>query len=284
MTGLSIRALGPDDVDFGLRLSSSVNWNQLRADWLRVLALEPHGSFVAVLDGVDVGTCASVRFGAVAWIGLMLVDPAARGQGVGKALMQHTLRWLDERGVQSVRLDATPLGQPLYEKLDFAVDFQLDRWAGVPRGTMPADVACIEQLTTADRVEVERLDRLATDTDRRAFLAHLHAELPEAAHVVRRAGRLTGCMLARNGRSARQLGPCTALDDSGATLLTAALAEQAALQQSVYVDIPRTHVAARQIAERFGLQPQRVLTRMTRGPKVAERSELIWASSGPEKG
>ncbi len=284
MARLSIRALGPDDVDFGLRLSTQAGWNQLRADWLRVLALEPHGSFVGVLDGVDVGTCASVRFGSIAWIGLMLVDPVARGQGVGKALMQHALAWLDAHDVSSVRLDATPLGQPLYEKLGFTVDYELDRWAGVPQVTTPTHIPCIETLSTADGVEVERLDRWATNNGRQAFLAQLHNELPGATRVVRREGRVAGFILAREGRSARQIGPCVALDDTGATLLTAALAEQAAKQQSVYVDIPRDHVAAWQIVERFGLQPQRVLTRMTRGPKVAERPELIWASSGPEKG
>jgi hypothetical protein len=34
----------------------------------------------------------------------------------------------------------------------------------------------------------------------------------------------------------------------------------------------------------MGLQPQRQLVRMTRGERLTEQVEKIWASSGPEKG
>ena len=33
--------------------------------------------------------------------------------------MGHLLAWLEQHGVQQVLLDASQMGQPLYEKLDF---------------------------------------------------------------------------------------------------------------------------------------------------------------------
>ena len=54
--------------------------------------------------------------------------------------------------------------------------------------------------------------------------------------------------------------------------------------QSVYVDIPLRQQPACELAQVAGLQRQRSLLRMTRGPLLVERPELLWASFGPEKG
>src|SRR5262245_16769871 len=100
------------DVPLGMRLKEQAGWNQVEKDWLRFLDLEPGGCFVAELDGTAVGTVATCVFGPVAWVAMVLVNAAYRGRGAGKALMGHALKYLDGRGVASVRLDATSLGQP----------------------------------------------------------------------------------------------------------------------------------------------------------------------------
>src|SRR5205823_2979194 len=86
--------------------------------------------FVAELGGAAVGTTACFLFGRVAWVAMVLVDEAARGRGVGTALMRHALAFADDRGIRSVRLDATPLGRPIYEKLGFVAEYPLTRYAG----------------------------------------------------------------------------------------------------------------------------------------------------------
>src|SRR6202034_3510140 len=92
---------------------------------------EPDGCFLAIDDGQPVGTACGCVFGEVAWINMVLVDEAQRGNGFGTALMRYVVEHLDERGVASIRLDATPLGRPVYEKLGFVGAFQLTRFAGV---------------------------------------------------------------------------------------------------------------------------------------------------------
>ncbi len=126
----SIREMTADDIPLGMRLKTQAGWNQLPTDWRRFIELEPTGCFVAQLDGQDVGTVTTCVFDDIAWLAMMLVDDNFRGQGIGKALMNHALAYLDGRGVMSVRLDATPLGQPLYEKLGFVAQFQMVRFAG----------------------------------------------------------------------------------------------------------------------------------------------------------
>src|SRR5437660_10527540 len=97
----------PADIPLGLRLKAQAAWNQLEADWLRFLDLQPDGAFVAECDGTPAGTVATCVFGPVAWVAMVLVDTALRGRGLGRALMERALHFLDGAGVQTGRLDAT---------------------------------------------------------------------------------------------------------------------------------------------------------------------------------
>src|SRR4051794_19050706 len=119
---IRIRPMTPDDLAFGLRLSQPAGWNQTPGDWARMLDLGQGGCFVAEVEGVHAGTTGTCRFGPLAWVAMVLVEPALRGRGVGTALMRHALDWLDQQGVQTIRLDATPLGEPVYRKLGFVAE------------------------------------------------------------------------------------------------------------------------------------------------------------------
>lgn len=289
MTSITVRPLTQDDIALGMRLKAAANWNQTEDDWRRVIRIDPQGAFVGQCNGVDVGTVTAVAFGPVAWIGLMLVDPAARGQGVGKALMQHALATLEARGVSTIRLDATPAGQPLYEKLGFTADFALTRWSGTARKSppprLPPDISTVS--TTADQPVVceaiAQFDRHITATDRHPIIQALLDEQPRLRSVLWRDSQCVGYLLSRNGANAVQIGPCGAIDESvGAYLLRNAL--HALADTPVFVDVPDTNTIAREILAASGLTPQRPLLRMTRGARINERPEAIWAAFGPEKG
>src|SRR5713101_2627331 len=128
-----------DDVPLRMELKRHAGWNQTESDWQRLLALEPDGCFVAELDGTPSATLATCVFDAVSWIAMVLVQPQARGHGLAKALLAHALDYLERRGVRTIRLDATPMGQPLYSRFGFAVQYSLYRHQGVlpPAGDEP---------------------------------------------------------------------------------------------------------------------------------------------------
>ena len=76
-----------------------------------------------------VGTAATISYnGGFAWIGMVLVDPEWRGKGIGTRLLEKAIEYLDGCGVPTMKLDATPQGQPLYEKLGFVCEFEIERW------------------------------------------------------------------------------------------------------------------------------------------------------------
>src|SRR5947209_4090213 len=129
--------MSESDLALGLQLSGRAGWNQVAADWRRLLELQPDGCFVAEWQGRPAGTAMTSVFGPVAWVAMVLVEESLRGRGIGKALMHRALEFLDTHGVRTVRLDATPLGRPLYERLGFVPQFTLARY----EGTLPAGAA-----------------------------------------------------------------------------------------------------------------------------------------------
>ena len=62
---------------------------------------------------------------------MMLVDESFRSHGIGRSLMEHALDHLDSHGVETIRLDASPQGRPLYESLNFVAEATLARYLGV---------------------------------------------------------------------------------------------------------------------------------------------------------
>ncbi len=278
---LCIRGMTVADIPVGMRLKNQAGWNQLEADWRRMLDLQPDGGFVAELDRAAVGTVMTCRFGPVAWVAMMLVEERYRGRGIGRALMVHALEDLDSRGVQSVRLDATPLGRPLYESLGFVVETVYTRYQGIVSPTERAPgITSVHFHDVLERVRV--FDRDVTGTDRGRLLHRLAEEYPRSLQVVANEGGVTGFLLSRPGAHARQIGPCIAHGDAGPLLF--AEAHQRYAGESVFIDIPDGNAPAAAAATAMGLTPGRLLTRMGHGPRVVEDLTRLWASAGPEKG
>ena len=280
---IAVRAMTVADVPLGLRLSGQAGWNQLEADWRRFLDLQPDGGFVAEWDGSPAGTTMTVRFGSVAWVAMVLVEESLRGRGVGGALMRHALEFLDRQAVRTVRLDATPLGRPLYEKLGFVAEYQLLRYAGTLSSVLrpPSSGARLLPATAAHLDAIVRLDRAVTGADRGPVLRRLFAEQPDLWRVAEGAGEVLGFLASRPGARAWQIGPCVAGPGAGPALLADAWRRHAG--QRVFIDVPAGHAAAA-AAEARGLSAQRSLLQMVRGPAVGEDVSRLWASSGPEKG
>jgi ribosomal protein S18 acetylase RimI-like enzyme len=276
-----IRPMTVADVPLGMRLKAQAGWNQTEADWQRFLYLQPNGCFVAELDGVAVGTTTTCGFGRVWWIAMVLVDEAVRGRGVGTALMRHALAFLDEQGATSVRLDATPLGQPLYESLGFVPEHLLARY----EGTLPqADgLPCDAEPVRKDELgEVIQLDIGTLVADRSKFLIRLYEEAPESFRLVRAHGLVAGFLASRPGANALQIGPCLGTFRAGELLLVDFFRRHAG--QRVFIDVPTENQRAVAFVEGMGLTVQRHLLRMCRGLLVREPIQALWASSGPELG
>jgi len=280
MKTVRIRTMTTDDLALGLRLSRQAGWNQTEADWLRLMYFEPEGCFVAELDGAAVGTTTTCVLGHVAWIAMVLVDENHRRRGVGTHLLRHALDHLDSRQVPTIRLDATELGRPVYEKLGFIPEYDLARYQGIaPSSPAPLTVA---ETTSNAYPDIIEFDKVTTGTNREKMLIRLFEEFPQGLRTFRPQGKIEGYVTMRPGANAVQIGPCVAATNAGPALLCDALDRCAG--KYVFVDIPLDNTGAVSVAESSGLEIQRCFTRMCRGKKVTDTIEALWASSSPEKG
>lgn len=276
----TFRPMTAADIPFGMRLKTEAGWNQTEADWRRFLALSQGGTLVAERGGAAVGTVATFLFGTIGWIAMLQVDKRWRHQGIGTSLLERAVALLKDRGASTIRLDATPLGRPIYADYGFQAEYDLWRFEGTPRG-----VAAEEMATDPGRDldRVCRLDREVTGTDRRALLEALAGEQSAWTPIAAERGDLAGYLFARPGSRAVQIGPAAARDAAtGERLLNAAANRHSAA--TVFIDIPEPNAAATRWAVGQGLVRQRVLTRMRLGQPVNDQVEMLWASSGPEKG
>lgn len=296
---IRIRPMTAADLPLGLRLSDAAGWNQLAADWKRFLALQPDGCFVAELDGTAVGTTTTCIFGSVAWIAMVLVAEAVRGRGVGTELTQHVLRFLDERKVATVRLDARPMAQSIYERLGFVEQYRIAHYEGTFPSTYSDVRDQMSEITdqearnhtltsdlrtlTSDLWEaLLAFDFRITRTERRRLLALLFAEHSQNVRVLWDGPDVQGYLTARPGKKTLRLGPCIATADAGPLLLADAGNRYGG--QLVSIDVPLPNEAAIQWVESHGLTERHTLSRMCRGVPVVEQVGSLWASSGPEKG
>ncbi len=287
---MTIRRMTIDDLPLGLGLSRQAGWNQTESDWRRFMSMEPEGCFVAEFNGSPAGTTTTCVFGhQVAWIAMVLVDKNVRGRGIGTTLLKHALDYLSARKIETVRLDATPAGRPIYEKLGFVAEYELARYEGMPIIDRPSSLAPRPSPLVPDIIA---FDRRMTGTDRAKMLGRLFEEFPEHIRIVRQSNQLEGFITMRPGANAVQAGPCIATAPASSCRKTEAGAGPSLLSDAlnrcvgkpVFVDIPLDNVQAVKIAESSGLRVQRCFTRMCLGERINDNVQAIWASSGPEKG
>src|ERR1043165_5276286 len=173
-SALEIRLLFESDIPAAMELKEAAGWNQTEADWRRLLSLEPNGCFGAVKDGRLVGTTTTTIYGELAWIGMGLVEPQQRRQVIAAKLMNAAVEYLEGK-VETIKLDATALGQPVYEKFGFEVESEVERWAGTASSTARESHRPVVMDDAAVR-DLLNLDRLAFTADRSQLIEKLIAD------------------------------------------------------------------------------------------------------------
>ncbi len=284
---LTARSMTTADIAFGMHLVAVAGWNQTERDWHTFLELRPHGCFVARLDGIDAGTVTTVEHGNEnGWIGMVLVDPPRRRQGVGRLLVETAVDSLGE--CAAIWLDATPAGRKVYEPMGFVAVCELARYARdtVPTGSTSTTAGDdLRAMREDDLDAVCALDRCAFDADRSAVLRTRLDRAPRFARVVETRDGIVGYSLGRDGRRGEHVGPIVAPDATSALqLLDAAL--EAARPRPIIVDAFADDAWNAALRVR-GFRVERPFIRMVRGARTTDSSRHTsaqWASGGPEMG
>lgn len=289
MTGdVIFRDMTDADTEAGLRLCRAAGWNQLDRDWKTLL--EPPSVFrVASREGRVIGSAGAVVYGTeLAWVCMVLVDPADRGHGLGAALVEQVIERLGH--VAAVGLDATPSGRPVYARLGFVDTSGLARLECAPsprRQALAAQPAPqrgrVRLLAERDLPGVLAWDREVFGADRSRVLRSARTASPELAWVIEDEDTVCGYCFGRPGYRAAQIGPVVALEwESARALVSSCLAS--APDRRCILDAPAL-AAWRSELQQLGFTEQRPFTRMYRRADAAPgRMERLFAIAGPEFG
>jgi GNAT superfamily N-acetyltransferase len=268
-----IRLLTERDIAAALELSTEAGWNQTADDWRMLLRLEPQGCFCIDADGRVASTATLICYGRrLAWIGMVLTGVAYRRRGFARRLLRHVIERADRLGVQSLKLDATNQGQPLYQSLGFRAEQAVERWSRAAVYKAAGEGEGQGKLQGSPAVLWFGGDLEAYGADRSRLLRLL-------GERSRRYSAAGGFCLWRPGLRARYVGPCIASDAESAC----GLIERCAAEES-YWDLLVENRAAVEIATRLGFTRQRSLIRMVRGSDLRGRPEWIYGVAGFELG
>lgn len=286
-------AMTSEDVPAGLALCRLARWNQTERDWELFLRLSPNDCRVAVKGDQVVGTVTTVNYQNLfsqtlfSWIGMVLVDPAQRRQGIGTQLLNEAIQLLS--GCPLVGLDATPAGREVYLKLGFVDECRLSRMETVVAGSFVGVENNLEnnparRINSADWPQVFELDRQVFSANRQTVLEWVVAGAPELAWVVLRDGNIAGFVLGRRGFDFAHIGPVVAESAEVAKQLVSAAMEELR-GRPVIIDAAHHNAEWLKWLEAVGFKEQRPFTRMLRGggqrPGLAEKQ---FAILGPEFG
>jgi GNAT superfamily N-acetyltransferase len=221
------------------------------------LAAQPDGWFVIEQDDAPVAVAGCLAYGPFCWLGLVATHPDVRGRGLAKRISQHLVDWSAARGCDTVVLDASALGRPVYERLGFVTTGWTVELAPDP-ARAPATGPLAARGTPADVAEIAALDTAVFGGDRSELLCTFAGGYADACFVTRdRDGRIDGYLFARE----RLIGPGSAPDaDAAAALVRAALALPG--ERRLLVPAESAHLAT---LESLGLVEQRRLAHMRRG-------------------
>ena len=188
-----IRTFGRERAPEMTAISADVGWNQPEEEIREII--ERSGKYLvgAFREGKLVGTAASYPYpdGNFAYVNEVIVSSAWRKRGAATLLLEKLLP-LTLADYPVLRLCATALGRPIYEKFGFR-PFATVSFGEFAGGA--ADAAGISPLEKADLAEAAELDAANFGARRPEVLKKLLEGAPDAAWKLVRGGKMAGFVL-----------------------------------------------------------------------------------------
>jgi predicted GNAT family N-acyltransferase len=265
------RLLRLSDIPEAAQLSEQAGWNQTADDWRMLLELAPEDCLAVEVDGELAATTTLMCYGQrLAWIGMVLTKMKFRGRGLARHLLTQALAQADQRGIGTVKLDATDQGKPIYEKLGFRAEQAVERWSR-PGSTHEPET----RIDAHSSDQWRESDPMVFGADRSQLLDRLAKRNPPSSvpgsYVFKRPGRQTA-----------YLGPCVCdTPEAARTLMKNNLVGP---DCGWSWDLLPNNASAVALAREFGFTPRRHLLRMSRGKSLQGKEGSVYAIAGFELG
>lgn len=284
-TMIKIRLMDLTDLPQAMNLSQNEGWNQTERDWRLLLDNPENKCLVAVYRDKVIGTATAINYSDLeVWIGMVLVDKDLRRQGIGSMLVEAIIGLF--KGIKSVKLDATPAGIHVYEKIGFIEERLLYRmvchsFKGISYKEIESGP---EPVRLADLDELIELDKEIFGVGRRSLLETIIRNYQGKAFLLRRNGKISGYILGRDGVRYNYTGPVFVSSWEDARELVSEAFHQLK-NKDIAIDVHADKLEMINWLEDLGFIRQRHFTRMYLGhnpfPGYIENQYFI---AGPEYG
>lgn len=219
---IQIKPMQESHLDQAFALTQNLKWPHRLADWQQALRLGE--GVIAEEEGKVLGTAIFWRWGgSYASLGLVIVADEAQGKGLGKQLMRTMLEKLEG---STVRLHATGMGMPLYEKLGFVAVGHIEqhqcRELGDISPLLPEQSQQLRSATPVDLEHLIALDHQAHGQHRPELITSL-SESAERILVLEEQGAVVGFACLRRFGHGFAIGPIICRDLACAKVLVSSL-------------------------------------------------------------
>jgi GNAT superfamily N-acetyltransferase len=276
--GIDLRAATADDLPAIAALREAAGW-AVHPWALRAILEPPRARCLLAIDtegrGVAVGS--GISYGRLGIVGNMVVVPEHRRQGIGTAILEGILAFLEERGSSRVELSATDLGRPLYARYGFEPDLGgvsavVSRYALRGDADIELRVAGPEALASLAEFDAPRFGG-----DRVPLLRMMVADRARAVITAVRDGSIVGWGWVRP--EADRLGPLVADSPTVASTLVGEAFRLMPQTPTLRLNLPPGNRAGAEALRAAGATLEAWGGRMARGPNVPRRNETIYAGA-----
>ena len=187
-----IRSFGCEESGAMTHISADVGWHQSEAEIRDIIRRSGEFLFGAFQEKRLIGTAAAYAYpdAGLAFINEVIVDSQFRRRGAAARLLKKLIP-LAAAKYPVLRLYATEMGRPLYEKFDFK-PYAVLSFLQLPPGETQNPFGVIMPLTPNELAEAAELDRNNFGADRSELIRSLMKASPENAWMQRKNGRMTG--------------------------------------------------------------------------------------------
>lgn len=130
--------------------------------------------FKAMVGNKLAGTGTAIIHHDVAWLAHIIVHPDFRNQGIGRQITQYLVEFVHAKGLETIYLLATELGEPVYSKLGFEPETEYLFFKGEMAPDPGFNDECIVPYSIAYEKQISNLDGHVSGEDR---MFHLRQHL-----------------------------------------------------------------------------------------------------------
>ncbi len=286
-----IRTATIQQVECLLGWAHAEGWNPGLDDAAMFYSADPEGFLLASYDGIPAAGISVVKQGpAYGFLGLYICHPHYRGKGLGWAIWQAGMQYLDGR---SIGLDGVVAQQDNYRKSGFQLAYRNIRYEGsantvrnwriAAKSSQQSPILC-RPIQVDDWPDILALDRQVHGYPRQRLLEHWLAPAPTRLTLISVVDdTVQGFGTIRACHRGFKIGPLISTTPQTAKTMLVNLVSRVHAEH-IIVDVPEPNQHAMSLVQQAGLEPFFETARMYRGETPTVQLEHLFGVTSFELG